>query len=61
MHNLGFAYFRGEGVAVNFDEAGRWLRAAAESGRVESQFAFGNFNIDPKVVQPGKPPAKKLR
>jgi TPR repeat protein len=38
---LGRMYHNGEGVAVNLDEAARWIRSAAEEGVPDAQFNLG--------------------
>ncbi len=40
---LGSLYIRGEGVAVDYDEALKWTRRAAEQGDVTGQFNMGTI------------------
>ncbi|MGA2260486.1 MAG: sel1 repeat family protein, partial [Acidobacteriota bacterium] len=37
QHNLGFAYQNGKGVPLDFKEAEKWYRKAADNGCVPAQ------------------------
>jgi TPR repeat protein len=41
--NLGFMYYKGEGVSQNYPEATKWLRKAAEQGHVKAQFLLSSI------------------
>lgn len=45
QNELGWAYFHGEGVAVDKEESMRWHRKAAEQGHAPSQYAFAVAHI----------------
>jgi TPR repeat protein len=38
---VGWMYFKGEGVAKDYDEAKRWISLAADSGDRNAQYSFG--------------------
>ena len=41
QHNLGVAYYKGEGVPQNFAEAMKWVRKSAEQGNAKAQSKLG--------------------
>lgn len=45
QHNLAFAYFEGEFVSYNLDEAIKWYRKAAEQGALNSQLDLAKVLI----------------
>ena len=44
QHFLGFMYFYGEGVELNYDEAHDWFHQAAEEGNFKAQRNLGIFH-----------------
>lgn len=43
--DLGFFYYKGQGVLQDFAEAVRWYRLAAEQGDEEAQYDIGNMYL----------------
>jgi uncharacterized protein len=57
--NLGRMYQRGDGVALNYEEAAKWYRKAADQGRASAQNSLGRlYNYGKGVVQDYKEAAK---
>jgi len=42
-YEIGWAYFTGKGVSVDYQEAARWLRQSAAQGVPDAEFALGYF------------------
>ena len=47
---LGFMYEMGKGGSQNFAEAAKWLRLAAEQGRVAAQDSLGGLYVSGRGV-----------
>lgn len=45
QYNLGLAYGRGEGVAVNFSEAFKWFKMAADNGNSLAMYFVGGYYL----------------
>ena len=51
INNLGVAYENGMGVQVDFKEAAKWYRAAAEQGDALAQANLGQLYFDGRGVE----------
>ena len=49
--NLGYAYKRGRGVEIDYEQAAKWFRKAAKKGNVDAQVNLGFFYTLGKGVE----------
>jgi hypothetical protein len=45
QYSLGLVYYYGQGPKVDFKEAGKWLKMAAEKGHSEAQYVLGEIHL----------------
>jgi TPR repeat protein len=45
QYHLGNMFLNGQGVTVDWSEAGKWFRASAEQGDVGAQYLIGEMNL----------------
>jgi len=50
QYYLGVMYLQGQGVEQNFEEAGKWLRKAAENRLPQAQYKLANLYTEGKGV-----------
>ncbi|MCR5347699.1 MAG: sel1 repeat family protein [Fretibacterium sp.] len=60
QHQLGNMYYNGEGVNVDYKEAARWYKMAADQGYAQAQFNLGEMYYNNQGVEKGVPQAVEL-